>query len=1833
MPMRTPTRLALTITALLALLPTLQAGKLSLEYNLDRRVIRVCNLLVPGGYANRNPFLFMALERSPLKPAGWEFENPLAVPYVQDGPTPIDMWDQWEAAGHAPDAGSGPGYWTARGMAVGAPINKSWPQYWEVYFDGNTAQRLRDFDLIYICSDTINCGSTLRRALADAVEAGATLWVDNRRGATATDIVNFEPPRIVSLVSGNYRPFWFVNQAPAPNFCRRDALWNAERNSDLFRTPLTITDNEKYLLGNLPQSGSYCDGNYIEVPAGVMLDQQLVPILYTLDMATGNAYPTIAACQYGAGRIVVSANAIGEDVERWLIQGRSGPDADQAPDVKLAYNIVAWGSSWTGARQSSVNQGYSVASVLPPLDIAWQFPSPQADPAVTKIGPVVASPVVSHGRVFVVSLISDAPGGGGPTPAMLMCFDADPARDLDGDGNPDDAADLDGDGDPDPVFFDYRYGLSYDLVWARSLNDLSGGRLNSATPRWAGVTACNLPDGTFAVLCSFVSLTGTDSRSGFVAAVNGETGQLIWRFEAPPFDVNDADPSRRNADVRDISTPVAHRGWVYFVCSEYDPDLAVSAAGTPDPAWGADATYGRAWCIDLQTGGGSIPAPSWFTNYGLWSYPDADVDRDGQVAPADTDEAEIQGLLPPFAEPRWLAGLEPQEPGLAGRPRQLPPDPGAIPAITTHTRNAEDSYTEAVMLVGTPVSMAWDADNQQARIARQNLNAVFEQIGTTNERRGGEDLALVPTPGRVVGANLEWFLNRNYYRFWVPGVELNDPTDIQTIARHDDPTNVQRTSGWILGAPPPTRLVVLNPDTARYLLAKRPTPADSPLRFLGGAQLDLTRTAGPPPELCWTRGQQPWSVVYSRQERRVGPAAVRNEKLFATTTLPDPDPSNPGVTPGGGRTGRLVSQDLRVGAREWQFNPGTEAPAFLASDAPAFYAGRSEAAPGVAHDTIVTAMSLSGDTGSRSALFGTGITPLLTVSLSSAPGVATNWRIAPSVPNPVDANPDHRKPVTVRLFRDPAIEVDRSFFQVDYDQATITFHWETAWNVTGGGHIYGEPLLITWRNDRGTPTDTSDDTWEDNRLYVVPPLTRFAYVAPFIKLRHYPVDWATITITTFDDVPVRGFVPGEPLINYDRGGDGTPEQYLPRGWILLAEDDNGNGVLDAGEDRNGNGVLDAAFVDVNNDGAYTPGVDRLVDPGTMLRVSYVGFENEWGFFTVPYPMLNLPPEEHQAPIGFGPSASSVTVAGSAIHVGTEGYAPFDPDTDGRMEFSTPPGALSPNETLLSVLWNPTSNLLRGWLTAPAELGNFRNPALAPPNYQVPAATGSPALGAESLFIGSRIMDDASYGASLGFVSRLSTRRTMIVDASRVIECAGQDVQRELTGTQSWEYGQQNNDRPVQLPLNHPAKVASLGGGNLLIVDSGNNRVVQVDSSGNVLWPLGRSYNASPPDPPPPIVNWYSSPLNPDLHLLRPSDAQRLTSIYDINDDGVPEQVVHTLIADSGNDRVLHVRSWVEWDEDYGRWEQQHSVQTVTTEYVQDPMDPIRRVKGHYTHVAGIPHPDPTFSNPATADLVGYLCAAPNLREIVVMGYYQVAPGDPVQFGPNPPANAYLPGATGPGSPTWALWSWLYDDPTDAVIERNNPLLFAGLRHMELKRVRDVLYLDIACGQYQGRRSTLGGGPPYPDLVGPAALEFQVSYDPAAPGLIPASPGGTPDPNRPIWYFTQAEYNNWEYFRLPLPNGTTYFKRFLPTCVSLLPTGRRLIVNNSGLIERFTKAALGVTGVVCSSEVFEVETATGGDDDPTNDTYNVDPRRIVPDPFGPEWRDPLVAPVYAERVTG
>jgi hypothetical protein len=166
------------------------------------------------------------------------------------------------------------------------------------------------------------------------------------------------------------------------------------------------------------------------------------PVLQIVTAVNANT-PVIAAATYGSGRIIVSAAGIAAAISAPLVSTRPGREGqafelgmDSVPDLELkfAYNLVRWagaGSSdaFNARRANAVADQYGA-----PLGIRWRDSN-------TQYSLQNGAPVVYGGLVFVVS------------GTRLICYDAVPSRDLDGDGRADD-------GIPD-----YERGESFDKVW------------------------------------------------------------------------------------------------------------------------------------------------------------------------------------------------------------------------------------------------------------------------------------------------------------------------------------------------------------------------------------------------------------------------------------------------------------------------------------------------------------------------------------------------------------------------------------------------------------------------------------------------------------------------------------------------------------------------------------------------------------------------------------------------------------------------------------------------------------------------------------------------------------------------------------------------------------------------------------------------------------------------------------------------------------------------------------------------------------------------------------------------------------------------------------------------------------------------------------------------------------------------------------------------------------------------------------------------------------------------------------------------------------------------
>ncbi len=205
-----------------------------------------------------------------------------------------------------------------------------------------------------------------------------------------------------------------------------------------------------------------------------------------------------------------------------------------------------------------------------------------------------------------------------------------------------------------------------------------------------------------------------------------------------------------------------------------------------------------------------------------------------------------------------------------------------------------------------------------------------------------------------------------------------------------------------------------------------------------------------------------------------------------------------------------------------------------------------------------------------------------------------------------------------------------------------------------------------------------------------------------------------------------------------------------------------------------------------------------------------------------------------------------------------------------------------------------------WVSAPLAVRGDPNPArpvLAPPtavNGVLAIATGS------------------------GVFAREDTV-TLIADASRLLEVnSAGDAVWWCDGTRTFDivngaltdYTDPNN--PIvgtglpagqRVPFRRPSVARRMGGNDILVVDTGNNRVVAIDRGGYTKWEVNR------------IQDDYKRLLRPGdpLSLNEPTDCTFWTEYQpNLNISGGPYNyqgpgyVVHYLIADSGNFRIVEL---------------------------------------------------------------------------------------------------------------------------------------------------------------------------------------------------------------------------------------------------------------------------------------------------------------------------------------
>lgn len=1654
-----------------------------------------------------NAALFVALQRSALRPAGWAFRNPLS---------PAD---------------GDPGNIAADGLVLAAH-----PEYWRVELrdpDTEDARRLAGMDVIYL---PVNGNLDLppgpgRDGLIHAVENGALLWIDHVSG----NVVDFAPPRVRAVDPGGAsgsaptvgRPFIFSAASPADP--RRDA---PDIHGELFNIPYQL---EEWEIDRLGQPNGTIVWPHVDTSGWLhRTDVDFRLLLRLMDGGT-EVGPTAMAARYGGGTILVTAGNVGGRVVGWL--GQVWPGDDQRPALKFAYNAIAW--HFQTRHGAPAGGGPTTPLARAPMDIKWQYPAPNRGGAA--LGPVFAAPLHFNSLVYVLATRGDGQ-------ARIVCLDPEPERDLSGDGSPDD-------GIPDPP------DAEYDVLWEWVFD-------GALSPKSSAIVPARIGD-TSAVLVSTSRVDASaGGASGQVWCFNADNGAPVWSGHSAavlPYD--------DNAAVCDVSTPVVNNGFVYFAASE-----ALTAGAADD----VERTYGRVWALDLATGGELASDPD--EGGARWVFPDPDLDREATGGTL----GEPRRALPCFNDPLWVAAVG------NGSGSELPPLPTGAPVITSGAtldgRLAPDDGTsvprlrvDALLTVGTPVTHTaeWDEVNGEWGIE-------VEAWLDWDNRGGGSELALVPTPTSGTGSSgFGHRLNADYYgtRLNASAADFNaarrlaDEADTYPLALPYNPTPADAAH---------FRSVNVTDSGARQFLANwaGADRADShPLELMRGAEIEIQYEVDGDWEAYYLPGPVLWQRKYRPNEARMVGGVARGDVLYAVT-IPPVEWGYPPVTaaaPHPERTSLIHVLDPESGAVRWRIDPRVALPTARDGALGARNAQAMILAPPAVDDGVlftgVTMWPVGGgdDPPRRSAIVGLKDAARLQVRLGQTQALSDNVRIA-------------RQPGAVVMYlletydiapagAGPTKVVPADNYEIDYDARVIRVLPEQADDVgatatAGPDPIAGKAVVVEWL---GTDGNTRSE------LHVFEPAHVFTYMPDFIRLEHYPVDLASVRVylptkSTPYGVPVR--FPGgayadagEPTVQFNYG-DGN-RQLLPNGWLDMRD----------------------AFADVNNNGNLDVGTDWNLEPGTDVVITYTGFVGrtvDWsdsgayggtnGFVPIPNPGLGLAAERRQIPVYFGQSYTTPALAGGTILVGTEGFDPAWSDTilaPPGLGFTPPPHGLADDfpygraESLLALNWDRQSGRLWGRMFQPARVdmdGDGFDVSLDLDEGAAVVSAAAATVGHDAV-VASRV-----WGTGAGYVSALRTERTLIAAGSRVVECMGAEPVREWVGSRDSE--------TASRPFGHIAKAKRLDNGNILVVDSGNNRVFELDAQGRQAWPLTAGGAAITPT---------NAPAK--MLLNRPTDAWR----YYTWQYGV--RWSHTVIADAGSNRIVH---WVTKPASATDPAQSHEVYAVSPDAVPGAR-PGELLRLEYQTAQPI-------LDPETGHLWGYLASAANWnRPLIVEPPRFDGAGNFYPARINPPGGAPILGARigdqpfsgdpptfdsgrlpSISAPSWGPWDVVYQ------------LEFRNIRQVEFSRraneaafgtpEADARFWVVASRYFDNATSTWA----------PMGI-YEFALDPTVPLTF---------------YFSRDNYLASGQGTFTLPSGQLFHKDFFPTSAKRLATGDYLVANQAGAIDHLAveNTDMQAWGRVVGSEVFRVVRAT----------KMVYGRHMIPDPRRPEWPEPLGMVSYAER---
>lgn len=243
-----------------------------------------------------------------MKPTGWTFENPLT-----------------------------------------SIIDKTNPDYWLVPIA--SARNLSRLDVLYFPgSSMITLTDEERENLRRFVDGGGVLWIDN---AHQTSVLKFSTSGPLFITQCQFN----LGAQPGSDF-------PVSRHHPLVSSPYWLTDVDIMSLGMTVADASWA-ACYYDIPGrdrfggGIMPYNEpqsydfLFPIIDSIDSSGMQQHqPSVVANAYGGGRVVATARFVGKAC---LLR-----EPYSLASLKMAYNIMAYASSWTDIRKNPRHTGSSI---------------------------------------------------------------------------------------------------------------------------------------------------------------------------------------------------------------------------------------------------------------------------------------------------------------------------------------------------------------------------------------------------------------------------------------------------------------------------------------------------------------------------------------------------------------------------------------------------------------------------------------------------------------------------------------------------------------------------------------------------------------------------------------------------------------------------------------------------------------------------------------------------------------------------------------------------------------------------------------------------------------------------------------------------------------------------------------------------------------------------------------------------------------------------------------------------------------------------------------------------------------------------------------------------------------------------------------------------------------------------------------------------------------------------------------------------------------------------------------------------------------------------------